>query len=35
MDIQEEKLKAILQSQREEYQRYLGIWLKILVISLN
>jgi len=42
MDIQEEKLKDILKSQREEYQRYLGVLaenfgsqLKLVVESLR
>lgn len=42
MDIQEEKLKEILKSQREEYQRYLGVLsenfgsqLKLVIESLT
>lgn len=42
MDIQEEKLKDILKSQREEYQRYLGVLaenfgsqLKLVIESLT
>ena len=42
MDIQEEKLKEILKSQREEYQRYLGVLaenfesqLKLIAESLS
>jgi len=42
MDIQEEKLKDILESQREEYQRYLGVLaenfgsqLKLVIESLT
>jgi len=42
MDIQEEKLKEILKSQREEYQQYLGVLaenfgsqLKLVIESLK
>ena len=42
MDIQEEKLKGILKSQREEYQQYLGVLaenfesqLKLVIESLK